>query len=177
MTTDALSQLKFPIGPFIAPENVDGQQLDDLIKTIESAPAQYRRQTENLSHEQLQRTYRDGSWTVQQLVTHVADMQLLHYFRMRRTLTEDYKEVTLVNIDGWANSADAINTPVRDSLALLDAMTTRFVILMRSLTPAQQDIAYYHPIRKIMLTQKQAIAMSAWHVRHHLEHIRIALST
>jgi hypothetical protein len=47
---------------------------------------------------------------------------------------------------------------------------------MRSLDPTQQEIAYYHPGRKITLNQKQAIAMTAWHVRHHLEHIKIALA-
>jgi hypothetical protein len=30
-------------------------------------------------------------------------------------------------------------------------------------------------VRKATFNQKQAIAMSAWHVRHHLEHIKIAL--
>lgn len=177
MTTD-LNALKFPIGPFIAPPSIDRHELDSLIETVASAPARYRTLTEKLSADDLKKTYRDGSWNVQQLVNHVADMQLLHFFRMKRALTEaDYKEITLVNIDGWAHTTDGLTSPVADSLDMFEAITKRFIYLMRSLDEQQQEISYYHPIRKTMLTQKQAIAMSAWHVRHHLEHIKIALGS
>ncbi|HEY0743311.1 MAG TPA: DinB family protein [Chryseosolibacter sp.] len=176
--TDELEQLKFPIGPFEPPAAVDAQQLADLIATIETAPAKYRALTENLSSADLKKTYRADAWNIQQLVSHVADMQMLHLFRMKKALTEpDYKELTLVNIRGWAGTHDGIASPVADSLAMLDVMTRRFVFLVRSLNPAQQEITYYHPVRKINLNQRQAIAMSAWHVKHHLEHIRIALRT
>lgn len=176
-TADDLARLKFPIGAFAAPENITREELDGFIKTIDSAPARYKELTKNLSKHDLTKTYREGSWNVQQLVNHVADMQLLHFFRMKKALTEtDYKEITLVNIDGWANTSDGLNSSVSDSLDMFEAITRRFVFLTRSLDEKQQEIAYYHPIRKTMLNQKQAIAMSAWHVRHHLEHIRIAIA-
>jgi hypothetical protein len=81
----------------------------------------------------------------------------------------------LVSMDGWAQTADGLSSPVSDALHMFEGITKRFVYLMRSLDDAQQKVAYYHPIRKIMLDQKQAISMSAWHVKHHLEHIKIAL--
>jgi uncharacterized damage-inducible protein DinB len=175
-TTDQLAHLKFPIGPFTAPQNVSKEELGSLITTVASAPAKYRDLTANLSASDLKKTYRDGSWNVQQIVNHVADMQLLHFFRMKRAMTEtDYKEITLVNIDGWAHTSDGLTSPIADSLDMFESIGKRFVHLMRSLDETQQQIAYYHPIRKTMLDQKQAIAMSAWHVRHHLEHIKIAL--
>jgi hypothetical protein len=175
-TTDQLTQLKFPIGPFVIPENISRLDLEALITSIESAPENYSKVTQNLTEYDLKKTYREGSWNVQQLVNHVADMQLLHYFRMKKALTEsDYKEITLVNIDGWAHTPDSLSHPVSDALHMFDGITKRFVYLMRSLNEAQHEISYYHPIRKAMLNQKQAIAMSAWHVKHHLEHIKIAL--
>jgi hypothetical protein len=176
-TTDQLTQLKFPIGPFVVQENISKPDLDAFIATVESAPARYRAMTENLSGTALKKTYREGSWNVQQLVNHVADMQLLHFFRMKRALTEaDYKEITMVNIDGWAHTSDGLTSPVADSLHMFEGITKRFIHLMKSLDEKQHDIAYYHPVRKTMLNQKQAISMSAWHVSHHLEHIRIALA-
>jgi len=175
-TTDQLNQLKFPIGPFKAPENVSKAELDELVDTIASAPAEYREITSGLSESDLMKTYREGGWNVKQLVNHVADMQLLHFFRMKKALTEsDYKEITLVNIDGWAQTSDGLTSPVEDSLDMLGAIARRFIRLIRSLSEKQYEIAYYHPVRKTMLNQKQAIAMSAWHVKHHLAHIRIAL--
>jgi hypothetical protein len=176
ITTDQINQRKFPIGPFTPPENVNQSDLGAFIKTIESAPEKFKNITNDLSGNELKKTYRDGSWNVQQLVNHVADMQLLHFFRMKKALTEaDYKEITLVNIDGWAHTSDGLDSPIADSLHMFEGITKRFVHLMSSLDEKQQQIAYYHPVRKIMLDQKQAIAMSAWHVRHHLEHIRMAL--
>jgi hypothetical protein len=173
---DQLTQLKFPIGPFTAQENISKPELDVFIETIKSAPAKYRKLTENLSKGDLKKTYRDGSWNIQQLVNHVADMQLLHFFRIKKALTEtNYKEVTLVNMDGWAQTSDGLSSPIADSLQMFEGITKRFVYLIQSLDETQKQIAYYHPVRKIMLNQKQAISMSAWHVRHHFEHIRIAL--
>ena len=175
-TTDQLTQLKFPIGPFIVQENISQAELNNLIDIIEAAPAKYRELTSKLSDSELKKSYREGAWNVQQLMNHVADMQLLHFFRMKKALTEtDYKEITLVNIEGWANTPDGLTSTVADSLHMFEGITKRFIHLMRSLNETQHDIAYYHPVRKTMLNQKQAIAMSAWHVRHHLEHIRIAL--
>lgn len=167
---------KFPIGPFAARENISDAELKEMIDTIATAPEKYAGALQNLSKEDLQKTYREGSWNVQQLVQHVADMQLLHYFRMKKALTDpEYKEVTLVNIDGWAQTSEGPGSPVEDSLAMFDAITKRFVQLMRSLNAEQKEIAYFHPVRKSWLNQKNAIAMTAWHVKHHLEHIRLAL--
>lgn len=175
-TDEQLDKLKYPIGPFKAPENITDEELENFINIVAAAPAHYRKVTANLSESDLRKTYRAGSWNVQQVVNHVADMELLHYFRMKKALTEtDYKEITLVNIDGWAQTQDTLNSPISDALDMMDALTKRFVFLMRSLNETQKEIAYYHPVRKTMLTQKQAIAMAAWHVRHHLEHLKIAL--
>ena len=176
--SDQLQQLKFPIGPFTAQENISTSDLDALIKAIASAPAEYRKVVKDLSAHDLKKIYRDGSWNVQQLVHHVADIQLLHFFRMKSALTEaDYKEITLVNVDGWAKTPDGLNSPIADSLDMFEAITKRFVFLMKSLTETQYEITYYHPLRKATLNQKNAIAMTAWHLKHHLAHIRIALAS
>jgi hypothetical protein len=178
MTATDNTNLKFPIGPFTVKEDINSTELADLIETIESAPARYRNLTERLSASDLAKTYRDGSWNVAQLVHHVADMQLLHMFRMKKALTEaDYKEVTLVNMDGWASTPDSVSAPIEDSLQMFEGVTKRFVFLAKSLNEQQRETSYYHPVRKIMLNQKQAISMSAWHVKHHLEHIKIALAS
>lgn len=176
-TPNQINLLKFPIGPFAAKENITEPELAELIKTIEDAPAQYRKITKGLSGADLRKSYREGAWNVQQLVNHVADMHLLHFFRMKKAVTEaDYKQITLVDVEGWARTADGLTSPVEDSLDMFESIGKRFVLLMKSLDEQQKEISYYHPVRKTTLNQKQAIAMSAWHVRHHLEHIRIALA-
>jgi hypothetical protein len=102
-------------------------------------------------------------------------MQMLHFFRMKKALTEADYSATLVNMDGWASTADGVSSSISDSLDMFESITKRYVYLMRSLTEEQRNISYYHAVRKATFNQKQASAMSAWHVRHHLEHIKIAL--
>jgi hypothetical protein len=175
-TPDQLTLQKFPIGPFKL-QDVSAGEVAGLINIIEASPAKYREVTQGLSDGDLKKTYREGAWNVQQLVNHVADIQLLHFFRMKRAITEsDYKEITLVNIPGWAATADGLTSPIADSIDMMEAINKRFVYLMRSLNEQQHEISYYHPLRKETFNQKQAIGLTAWHVMHHLAHIRIALA-
>ena len=174
-TTDT-NHLKFPIGPFTKMDDYSADELSSLISDIEWAPAAYKEIVQNTDAADLLKTYRPGSWNVQQLIHHVADVQLLHFFRMKRAITEpDYKEVTLVNIDGWANTKDGFTAPIDDSLIMFQGITKRYLYLIRSLSPEELNTSYYHPVRAFNINQMQAIAMSAWHVNHHLAHIKIAL--
>jgi hypothetical protein len=179
LTIDQIEKLKFPIGPFVPPPaGMSKMDLDVLIRIVEEAPIKYQGIANTLSADDLKKTYREGSWNVQQLFNHVADMQMLHFFRMKKALTEtDYRELTLVDMSGWAATPDGSQSPVEDALQMFESITKRYVRLMRSLDEAQHNVTYYHPVRKIHLNQKQAIGMSAWHVRHHLEHLKIALQS
>ncbi|WP_031530632.1 DinB family protein [Dyadobacter crusticola] len=167
---------KYPIGPFVSQADYTDEELAELISTIETAPAAYRELAANFSEEDLGKTYREGSWTVQQLIHHVADIHLVHFFRMKKALTEpDYKEVTLINMDGWVKTPEAVSYPIADSLAAFESIGNRYVYLAKSLTSEQLDIAYFHPVRQMWISQKHALAMSAWHVKHHFAHIELAL--
>ena len=95
---------------------------------------------------------------------------------MKKTLTEtDYTNVTLINMDAWAATADVTKAPVEDSLLMLEGITKRYVLLLRSLTDEDLRKEYYHEVRKYSINQAQAIAMSSWHLKHHLAHIKIAV--
>ncbi|WP_439556742.1 YfiT family bacillithiol transferase [Dyadobacter sp.] len=171
-----MTDRKYPIGPFVPQESYTEEELAELIATIESAPAAYRELAANFSDEDLRKTYREGSWTVQQLIHHVADIHLVHFFRMKKALTEPaYKEVTLINMDGWVKTPEADLYPIADSLAIFESIGNRYVYLAKNLTAEQLDIAYFHPVRQMWISQKQALAMSAWHVKHHFAHIELAL--
>ena len=169
--------LQYPIGPFEKKENYTHDELRELIEIIENAPENYRRVTEKLQPGDLSKTYREGSWNIQQLIHHVADIHLLHLLRMKKALTEPEsdKGTVIIDMDGWAKTPDAVSAPIEDSLVMFDSINRRYVFLLRSLDDAALKIQYFHPVRKYWINQAQAIAMSAWHVNHHLAHIKIAL--
>ena len=167
---------KFPVGPFIKKDEYSPDELSSLIEEIGNALSAYKTLVDLFSADDLLRTYRPGSWNVRQLIHHVADIQLLHFLRMKKAITEpDYNEVTLVNMDGWANSTDGTRAPVQDSIFMLEGITNRYVYLIKSLSEEQLRLQYYHPVREFYINQAQAIAMSAWHLQHHLAHVNLAL--
>ena len=121
------------------------------------------------------KTYREGSWNIRQLMHHVADIAFLHYFRMKKALTEPGSEMAVIRMDAWAQTPDSLHGEIEDSLILFKGVTNRYTLLAQSLSEDQLNITYFHPIRQITLNQKQALAMSAWHVEHHLKHVGLAL--
>ena len=176
MEVQQLEKIKYPIGPFTRKDEYSPQELMQMIDVIEQAPARYRTLVESLSDEDFKKLYRPGSWNVLQLVHHVADIQLLHLLRMKKALTEpDYNEVTLIDMDAWVTTPDALDAPAEYSLHMLESITKRYVFLLRNLKEEELKISYFHPVRKYSINQSQAINMSAWHLQHHLAHIEIAL--
>ncbi|MEO6284448.1 MAG: YfiT family bacillithiol transferase [Dyadobacter sp.] len=167
---------KYPIGLFVLQEDYTKQEIEELIHVIATIPAEYKARVENLSEEDLLKTYREGSWNIRQLIHHVADLQFVHYLRLKKAVTEpDYNESTLIDMNAWAGTTDSLNAPISDSLMILEGVHHRYAFFAKSLTEEQLDVSYYHAVRKMRLTQKQALAMSVWHVKHHLAHIDIAL--
>lgn len=168
--------LKYPIGGFKIQEVYTQEELDGILREIENAPKRYAALVSDLTDEDLAKCYREGSWTVRQLVHHVADIQFLHFLRMKKAVTEpNYDQLTMINMDGWASTADSITAPVEDSLQILEGITRRYLRLARSLDEQQFSISYLHPVRQITFNQKQALAISAWHLNHHLAHVKLAL--
>jgi hypothetical protein len=59
---------------------------------------------------------------------------------------------------------------------MFEAITQRYIFLINSLSEDEKALSYFHPVRQILLDQRQATAMSAWHVMHHLAHIKLAIA-
>jgi hypothetical protein len=66
--------------------------------------------------------------------------------------------------------ADVRSAPIEVSLALLDALHTRWILLLRSLAPADFARTIRHPELGIMSLDK-LLGLYAWHGRHHTAHV------
>jgi hypothetical protein len=163
-------ELSYPIGKFdwnaaVAPESVPG-----LIDDIAATPGWLREAVQGLSDAQLDTPYRPGGWTVRQLVHHVADSHANMYIRLRLALTEDEPTIKPYDQDKWATLADAASLPVAISLQFLEAMHTRWVALLRSLSTVDFERSFRHPEVGLVRLDR-ATAGYAWHGRHHTAHI------
>ena len=161
---------RYPIGKFSfqggLSETLKKQFLDD----IEQTPARLRAAVEGLSDTQLDTPYRDGGWTVRQVVHHVPDSHMNSYVRFKLALTEDDPTIRPYLEDRWAELPEARTAPIELSLALLDSLHRRWNLVLRGIPPEQWKRTFRHPELGPMTLEK-SLALYAWHGRHHVAHV------
>lgn len=165
-----MADLRYPIGPFRVPESSSGQDLKSSLDTIAALPANLRAALAGLTEKQLGTPYREGGWTVRQVVHHLADSHMNAYVRMRKALTEDNPPIVAYDEKAWAELPDARDGDVRLSVLLLDSLHQRWAALLRTLGETQWERTFQHPERGAVRLDFNA-HLYAWHCRHHLAHI------
>ena len=164
------AELRYPIGKYQPTEKLTEENRKQLLAQIEETPKKLRAAVAGLSRDQLNTPYRDGGWTVQQVVHHLADSHMNSYVRFKLALTEDEPTIKPFNETRWAELSDSKTTPVESSLALMDALHERWVNLLRGMSPADFLRKMKHPERGAM-TLDDTLGLYAWHGRHHVAHI------
>ncbi len=162
--------LRYPIGQFKWPGEITAGQRRRFIDQIEETPARLRAAVKGLSNEQIDTPYRPGGWTVRQVVHHLPDSHLNSYIRFKLALTEEEPLIKPYDQERWAELDDARTAPPETSLALLESLHRRWVLLLRSLTPADFARAFRHPELGVVTLEKN-LSLYAWHGRHHVAHI------
>jgi DinB family protein len=165
-----VSDPRFPIGKFTYDDAPSEQQRDQLIDDIERAPAALREAVRGLSAQQIATPYRDGGWTVRQVVHHVPESHMNAYIRFKLALTEDEPTIKPYMEDRWAQLPDVQSTPLEVSLGLLDALHDRFVRVLRGMKPEEWGRAFRHPELGLVRLERN-LALYSWHGRHHVAHI------
>lgn len=115
---------RYPIGRFDVPEEVDGAKLTAWLYEMEALPRLLNQTVMHLEDDQLQKTYREGSWTVKQVVHHIADSHMNSYIRMKLAVTENNPTVSTYEEQLWAELAD-YTLPVEVSLQLIASLHQR----------------------------------------------------
>jgi hypothetical protein len=165
-----LEQLRYPIGHFDATQQINDDRLSQFILAISALPARVREAVETLTAQQLDTPYREGGWTVRQVVHHLPDSHLNGYTRHKLALTEENPTIRPYNETAWAELNDGKHGDVAISLALLEALHKRWVLLLLSLSEEQLARTFVHPVNG-SYTIRQHIGLYAWHGEHHLAHI------
>ena len=161
---------RYPIGKFEYQTPPTAEERQKLIDGIAQAPSRLREAIRGLSPEQLDTPYREGGWTVRQVVHHVPDSHMNAYIRFKLALTEDEPTIKPYMEDRWAKLADTTNTPPEVSLSLMESLHDRWVRLLRSIEPSDWKRTFQHPELGLMPLEKTLVLYS-WHGRHHVAHI------
>jgi uncharacterized damage-inducible protein DinB len=162
--------LRYPIGEYIQQpysENLKNEWIAD----ISFCPNGVEAAIQNLDEKQLQTPYREGGWTVHQLIHHLADSHMNAYFRFKAGYTEDNPTIKPYDENDWVRTADVQHVPVNISITLLFALHSRWIELLSSFIEDDWNKTIYHPEHKKTFTLWHLLGMYAWHGRHHTAHI------
>ncbi len=165
-----MSDPRYPIGNFTPPQVMTPAMRQDMIEIISRTPSRLREAVENLTQPQLATPYRDGGWTVRQVVHHLPDSHLNAYTRFKLALTEDNPLVKPYDEAAWAGLPDSVTAPIEWSINLLDGLHKRWVAMLLSMSEADFLKTYRHPdygARPLDFL----LALYAWHGPHHVAHI------
>jgi len=165
------SDLRYPIGRFESRDRpLTAAERADAIEMISGHPERMRAAVAGLSDAQLDTPYREGGWTVRQVVHHVVDSHLNAYVRFKLGVTEDEPTIGTYEEARWAELPDGKGGPVEGSLELLDALHRRWVSFLRALGREDFSRTLNHPEVGCM-TLDRLLELYAWHGPHHEAHV------
>ncbi len=165
-----MKENQYPIGKY-EPQPYSDKQLKDWLIDIKFLPQHLENAVLNLDEAQLDTPYRDGGWTVKQLVHHVADSHMNAYIRFKLALTEDNPTIKPYEEKLWAEMHDSAAVPINVSLTLLHALHTRWYSILENMSAADFNRTVFHPEHKKEMTLWFLLGMYAWHSRHHTAHV------
>jgi len=165
-----LDPIRYQIGKAAIVADVTPPDRLRWIEQIAATPANLRAVVAVLNEEQLSERYREGGWTVRQVVHHLADEHLNAFGYFKKAVTEIDPPVNVYEEPRWAETNDARLAPVELSLNLLTALHARWAVLLNSLEAEDFARAYVHG-RRGRVSLDEGIQLYAWHGRHHTAHI------
>ena len=171
MKDTAAVDLRYPIGPFRFDGDASRGRREQWIGEVAAAPAQLRAAVAGLTTAQLETPYRDGGWTVRQVVHHLPDSHLNAYTRIKLALTEEEPTIKPYQEARWAELPDARGGEIEPSLNLLEHLHQRWLMLLRQLNTADFNRQFRHPEHGRIFNLSETLALYAWHGRHHVAHI------
>ena len=162
--------IRYPIGrvQFVEySESVRQGCINDII----ALPTMLEAAVQGLNEQQLHRPYREGGWTPNQIVHHLADSHMNAFIRFKLALTEEQPTIKPYNEKTWADTVDVADMPINISITLLHALHRRWHKLLASLTQEDLSRTLYHPEQDRTLTLWHMLLIYAWHGKHHTTQI------
>ena len=142
---------------------------NEMIAMIERVPAQVETAVKGLNEQQLDTPYRDGGWTVRQVVHHIADTHLTMFARAKFILTQEHPTLPAFDQDDWAALPDS-KASVESSLAIIRGVHKRWAELLKGIPASTWERTAYHPERG-EVTLESMTAIYSPHGKNHVEQI------
>lgn len=165
-----MTDLQYPIGKFSPQASYSDADIKNNIARIEAIPNRIIDAVLNLSDQQLNTPYREGGWTLRQVIHHLADSHMNAYIRLKWTLTEESPLIKAYNEKAWAETPE-VSGSIEEPLALLVTLHKKWCSLLVKLNASDLQKHFTHPQTQKQVPLQTQLALYAWHGEHHLAHI------
>ncbi|WP_339817337.1 YfiT family bacillithiol transferase [Paenibacillus sp. FSL R7-0216] len=165
-----IDKTRYPIGQFQPALIFSEEDRDKFINQILLIIPKLRNLISHLTIDQLQTPYRNGGWSIQQIIHHMADNDMNAYLRFKRALTEIEPSASSYREDLWGDLHDYFETDIEISLLLLESLHKRFYILLHKLDSGQ----FSRTLRTQalgLINLDTALQRFIWHNHHHISQI------
>jgi len=171
LNTNTLEHLKYPIGKPTIPTDISSEQIKTWITILEEFPKKLNALVQHLTEEQLTTQYREGGWTIRQVIHHLADSHHHSYIRFKWALTEEKPTIKAYYEDRWAELHDSKSAPILLSLNALHSTHAKLVYFLKGLSNKDLERYFIHPETNDKVPLHKNIGIYAWHSQHHYAHI------
>ncbi len=161
---------RYPIGKY-EPQAFSPELKNCWLQDIKYLPDELEMALQNLDGYQLETPYREGGWTIKQLVHHIADSHMNAYIRFKLGLTEADPVIKPYEEKEWAKLPDVNSVPVNVSTTLLNALHQRWYAVLKDLTEEAFQRTVTHPEHGRKMSLWFLLGLYAWHGKHHVAHI------
>jgi hypothetical protein len=176
MKDGAIDNLRYPIGYFEPPDPISEEVLANWIGELGVFPARLSALVTPLTETQLDTPYREGGWTVRQVIHHLSDSHHNSYMRFKWALTEEVPVIKVYDEKAWAALEDSRTAPISLSLEHLKAVHQKLVYLLERVGRPQLKRGFRHP-ESGFTTLEENVGRYAWHGNHHYAHIERLLQS
>ncbi|MDI9356561.1 MAG: putative metal-dependent hydrolase [Chitinophagaceae bacterium] len=165
-----IENLKYPIGKFEIEHNTSYQINLENTQKIILFPDILSDCVKDMNDEQLDTPYRDGGWTVRQLVHHIADSHTNCYIRFKLALTEDSPIIRPYKQNAWAELPD-YTEEIQTNILFIKILHKKWGALLSKISITDWNKTFIHPETHKVFTLDTTLALYVWHGNHHLAHI------
>jgi len=162
--------IRYPVGPCVWSPEVSAEEKQQHLRDISELPLMLHAAVAGLAPQHLDIPYREGGWSIRQMVHHIPESHMNSYIRFKLALTEDQPTIKPYDENLWGQMPDSRTAPIDMSLDLTDALHRRWSVVLSNMTDADFEKSVRHPEIGV-LKLKSMLAGYGWHSRHHVAQI------
>jgi len=146
-------------------------ELKKNLDEAEKSPKQIAAAVSGLPDKVLRYKPSPDKWSIQEILAHLADIEILYAYRMRQMLADKNPVIAPIDQDDWARNLGYMDTPAPEAVALYGLNRHHNLRLLRRLKPADLEKSALHPEHQRKVTVADYIAMMVKHGPNHLQQI------